>query len=229
METTTYISDLLRNNMHLFAAIYDFNNGMVKYMHADFFPEMFSKQLLRTFTQSPKYCGEILAYIRRWLNMDNLGCYNFSEQRYWLCLFSPEEIQRIIGHIGGICFAEQIRKIILGRELLKLKHAIGNDAYLFSIRSASLILRTEVAERFQLEGENFVERVYNTGKAIIEMSLAGIPRELTQRFALKFPKNFGWNFTRKVENPQYYFDFIRKVVKRVLNESDNIAVTMIKA
>jgi hypothetical protein len=229
METETYISDLLRSNMRLFSAIYDFNNGMVGYMHGDFFPEMPPKKLIQSMVQSPKYGGKVLEYIRHWLGIDNLGCYDFHETRYWLCLLSAEEIQRIMGYIGGICFSEQIRKVILGRELLKLKRVMGNDAYFFAIRSASLILRTEVAERFQMAGETLVERIYNTGKTIIEMSLVGAPREIIQRFLLKFPKNFGWNFTHEVEDPQYYFDFIKKVIKRAIPESGNVAVSVIKA
>jgi hypothetical protein len=229
METATYISDLLRNNGQLFSAIYGFNNGMADDMHGDFFPEGLPRELLRTMVRSTRYGGKVLERIRRWLDIDNAGCYDFSETRRWLCLLSAEDIQRVIHYIGGICFAEQIRKIILGRELLKLKRTIGDDAYFFAIRSASLILRAEVAERFQAAGKTLVERVYNTGKTIIEMSLAGLPREITRRFSLKFPKNFGWNFSHAVEDPQYYFDFVKKVVKRAIPESGSVALSMIKA
>ncbi|MDR1906668.1 MAG: SctK family type III secretion system sorting platform protein [Puniceicoccales bacterium] len=229
METTAYISDLLRNNMRLFSAIYEFNNGMADYTHADFFPEALSKKFVQPLMQSPKYRGKFLEYVRKWLGIDNQGWYNFSERRYFICLLSAEEIQRIICYIGGICFSEQIRKIVLGRELLPLKHTLGNDAYLFSIRSAPLMVKAEVAESFRAEGATLIESVFNTGKTLIEMSLAGIPREIAQRFTLKFPKNFGWNFNHKVDDPQYYFEFIKKVVKRAITESDNVAVSMIKA
>ncbi|MDR2806678.1 MAG: Yop proteins translocation protein K [Puniceicoccales bacterium] len=229
MESKAYISNLLSSDTRLFAAIYGFNNDMLEYMHPEFFPDTSIVQYLKPLMQSPRYRGEALKYLRQRLGIDNLGYYKSWEKRYWLCLFSAEEIQKIICYIGGVCFSEQIRKIILSRELLKLKQVIGRDAYLFSIRSAPLILRAALAERFQMKGKNLLERVLNTGKAIIEMSLARIPREIAQRFMLKFPKNFGWNFNHNVEDPQYYFDFIRKVVKRTIYSSDNVAVSMIKA
>ncbi|MDR1435154.1 MAG: Yop proteins translocation protein K [Puniceicoccales bacterium] len=229
METATYISNLWHSDGPLFSVIYEFNNGMAAYAHSDFFPETVEKKAIQLIAQSPTYGGKILEYVRHLLEIDNLGWYNFSEKRYGLCLLSADEIQRIICYIGGICFSEQIRKIILGRELLKLKHVMGNDAYLFSLRSASLMIRADVAERFQAEGKTLVERVWNTGKSIIEMSLAGLPREIAQRFTLKFPRNFGWNFAHRVDNPGHYFDFVRKVVKRALRGSDNAAVSMIKA
>jgi hypothetical protein len=36
-------------------------------------------------------------------------------------------------------------------------------------------------------------------------------------------------FPHRVDDPQYYFEFIKKVVKRALAGSDSIAVSMIKA
>jgi hypothetical protein len=228
METVAYISDLLRSNMRLFSAIYDFNNGMIDYMHGDFVPGILSEKFVKPLMQST-YRGKFLEYIRQLLGIENQGWYNFSDPRYFLCLLSAEEIHRIICYIGGICFSEQIRKIIWGRELIKIKGTIGNDAYLFSIRSASLMLKAEAAESFRTEGSTLVESIFNTGKTIIEMGLAGIPQEIAQRFILKFPKNFGWEFNQRVNDPQYYFEFIKKVVKRALAESTSIAVSIIKA
>jgi hypothetical protein len=229
METRAYILNLWHNDGPLFSAIYEFNNGMVGYAHSDFFPETVEKKAIRCIVQSPGYGGKILEYVRHLLKIDNLGWYNFSEKRYGLCLLSADEIQKIICYMGGICFSEQIRKIILGRELLKLKRVMGDDAYLFSLRTASLMIGADAAGRLQAEGKTLVERVWNTGKSIIEMSLAGLPREIAQRFALKFPRNFGWNFAHRVDNPQYYFDFVRKVIKRALSGSDSAVVSMIKA
>jgi hypothetical protein len=228
METAAYISGLLRNDMRLFSTIYDFNNGMVDYMHGDFVPGILSEKFVKPLMQST-HRGKFLEHIRRLLGIENQGWYNFSETRYFLCLLSAAEIHRIICYMGGICFSEQIRKIIWGRELLKIKGTIGSDAYFFSIRSASLMLKQNVAESFRAKGSTLVESIFNTGKTIVEMSLAGIPQEMVQRFILKFPKNFGWNFSHRVDDPQYYFEFIRKVVKRALAESDSIAVSMIKA
>jgi hypothetical protein len=192
METVAYISNLLHENTDIFPAIYDFNNGMLDYMHGDFIPE--ARAIMKPLLESPKARGKALAHVRKLLGIDNLGWYNFSETRYFLCLLSAEEIHRIICYMGGICFSEQIRKIIWGRELLKIKRTIGNDAYLFSIRSASLMLKAEVAASFRTEGSTLIENIFNTGKTIIEMGLVGIPQEIVQRFVLKFPKNFGWNF-----------------------------------
>ncbi|MDR1366933.1 MAG: SctK family type III secretion system sorting platform protein [Puniceicoccales bacterium] len=229
METAAYISNLLHGNTDIFSAIYDFNNGMLDYMHGDFIPEVRAMVGVKPLLESPKVCGKTLAYVRKLLGIDNLGWYNFSETRYFLCLLSATEIHRIIGYMGGICFSEQIRKIVWGRELLQIKRTIGNDAYLFSIRSAPLMLRSETAESFRAKGTTLIESIFNTGKTIIEMGLAGIPREIAQRFILKFPKNFGWNFNHRVDDPQYYFEFIKKVVKRVITESDSVAVSTIKA
>jgi hypothetical protein len=229
METTAYISNLLRENVGIFSAIYDFNNRILDYAHSDFIPEARAMVGVKPLLQSPKAHEKTLAYVRKLLGLDNLGWYNFSETRHFLCLLSAEEIRRIICYIGGICFSEQIRKIIWGRELLKIKKTIGNDAYLFSIRSAPLILKAEVAERFRAEGSTLIESIFNTGKTIIEMGLAGLPREISQRFILKFPKNFGWNFNRSVDDQSYYFEFIKKVIKRAIVESNGVAVSIIKA
>jgi hypothetical protein len=200
---------------------------MIGYMHSDFFPKVLPEAVLGPVLQSPRYGGQLREYVRHLLKIDNLGWYDFSERRYWLCLLSADEIQRIIGYIGGICFSEQIRKIILSHELLKLKGVIGNEAYLFALRSAPLLLKSDIAERFQVDGETIIERVLNTGKSIIEMSLAGVPKEIAQRFLLKFPRNFGWNFKRKVNDPHYYFDFIQKIIKWTFSGNGSAVISMI--
>ena len=229
MKTAEYISHLLRNNIDVFSAIYRFNNEMLQYMHQDFTPEASLTVGLQPLFDSPKACGQALAYVRKLLGINNLGCYDFSETRYFLCLLSAEEIQRIICYVGGICFSERIRKIILARELLKLKQVMGNDAYQFSLRSASIFIKENMAESFRAEGSNLLECVLNTGKLVIEMSLAGAPKEILERFRLKFAKNFGWNFSHRAENPQYYFEFIKKVARRAIPDSNHVAATIVKA
>ena len=111
----------------------------------------------------------------------------------------------------------------------KIRRTIGEDAYAFSLRTAPLFVKSNVAEQFRADGNTLVERMLNTGKSLIEMSLDGLPESLEKRFVLKFPKNFGWNFHHQVEDPNYYFGFIKKVIKRVLADDNNIAVAMIKA
>jgi hypothetical protein len=229
MKAVEYVSKLLRSDPDVFAAIYRFNNSMLDYLHPDFVPEALKVVGLRPLLESPRVRGQALAYLRQLLGIDNLGNYNFSEPRYFLCLLSAEEIHRIICYLGGVCFSEQIRKIILASELLTLKQTMGFDAYQFTLRSASIFIKESMAESFRAEGKNLVERVLNTGKLVIEMSLAGVPKEILERFRLKFAKNFGWNFSPRVENPQYYFEFIKKVARRAIPDSNHVIAAMVKA
>ena len=227
MESTIYISELLQNNYALFSAMYAFNNELLPYLHTDYLDGM-PVDVLKSLSESPQSRGKVIAYLRKELKLDT-GVYNFDDVRYYLCLLSADEINKIICYIGGICFSEQIRKTILGRELVKIRRTIGEDAYAFSLRTAPLFVKSNVAEQFRADGNTLVERMLNTGKSLIEMSLDGLPESLEKRFVLKFPKNFGWNFHHQVEDPNYYFGFIKKVIKRVLADDNNIAVAMIKA
>jgi hypothetical protein len=105
---------------------------------------------------------------------------------------------------------------------------MGNDAYRFSLHGASLMMKPETAACLQQEGRTLIECILNTSKTIIEMSLAGLPLEIAQRFILKFPKNFGWNFSHKVENPQYYFDFVKKVARQAIYKGNSASTFWIK-
>jgi hypothetical protein len=73
------------------------------------------------------------------------------------------------------------------------------------------MLKAKVAESFHTEGSTLVESIFHRGKMIIGMRLVGFPREIARHFILKFPTNFGWNFNCKVDDPQYYFQFIKQL------------------
>ena len=223
METNAYISELLQNDSALFSAIYAFNNDILSYAHPDHLAGL-PVDVLKSLYASPKSRGEATRYLRQVLQLDE-GEYNFEDKRTHLCLLPGESIHKVVCYIGGICFSEYIRKTILGPELVKIRRAIGDDAYTFSLRTAPLFVKSNVAEQFQADGTTMVERMINTGRSLIEMSLAGVSDSLLKRFLLKFPKNYGWNFQRKVDEPAYCFEFVKKVIKRAL--APGIAVTMI--
>ena len=201
METNAYISELLQNNNALFSAIYAFNNDILSYAHPDYLSGL-PIDVLKALYASPKSRGEATRYLRQALQLDE-GEYNFSDPRSHLCLLPGEAAHKVVCYIGGICFSEHIRKTIFGPELVKIRRALGDDAYTFSLRTAQLFVKSNVAEKFQEDGSTIVERMINTGRSLIEMSLAGISNSLLKRFLLKFPKNYGWNFQRKVDEPAY--------------------------
>lgn len=227
METVAYISDLLQKGGALFREIYAFNNALLDDVDEDYLHDL-PVSVLKTLLQVPNCREATHLWIRKQLDLNN-DSYNFSEARHLLCLLSREDVQKIIGYIGGICFSEQIRKTILGREVVRVKRALGEEAYLFSVRSGSLFMRASVAEQFQIDGDSLVERVLNTGRALIEMCLGDAPEALLRRFRMKFPKNFGWNFNRKTEDPNFCFEFIKKVARRALSGSERAAVTLLRA
>ncbi|MDE6576151.1 MAG: SctK family type III secretion system sorting platform protein [Opitutales bacterium] len=229
MEALDYVTTLIRQyRENLFREIYQFNNGMLAYAHDDYLQDL-PMSVLRPLAASPKSRCAAIRYAREALKLEE-DVYDFSEPRAYLCLFSAEEIQRIIGYIGGICFSEQVRKTIIGREILAIKHALGNDAYTFSIRNAPLFVKSVVAEHFQVGGENLVERMLNTGCSLIGMALSGLSEAMLRRFQMKFPKNFGWDFRRNAdEDSGYCFEFIKRVVKRALKDDSSVAVAMVRA
>lgn len=229
MEALDYVTSLIRQHReNLFREIYQFNNGMLAYAHDDYLRDL-PLSVLRPLMEAPKSRYAAIQYVREALKLDE-GEYDFSEPRAYLCLFSAEEIQRIIGYIGGICFSEQVRKTIIGREILAIKRALGNDAYTFSLRNAPLFVKSVVAEHFQVSGGNLVERMLNTGRSLVGMALSGLSESMLRRFQLKFPKNFGWDFRRNAdEDPGYCFEFIKRVVKRALKDDGSVAVAMVRA
>lgn len=227
METVAYISGLLQKDERLFREIYAFNNALLDDVDEDYLHDL-PVPVLKTLLQVSNCREKTTLWIREQLALDS-GSYNFSEARYLLCLLSREEIQKIIGYIGGICFSEQLRKTILGREVVRVKRALGEEAFTFSVRSGPLFIKASVAEQFQIDGNSLVERVLNTGRALIEMCLGDAPEALLRRFRMKFPKNFGWNFSRKTEDPNFCFEFIKKVARRALSGSERAAVTLLRA
>lgn len=227
MDAERYISKILADRRDVFREIYRFNTDIIGYISPDCLPKDVTLELLKKLSSSERYEEQVSAYVKNAVGIHDFGYYNFSDERYFLCLFSAEEISKIICYIGGICFSEQIRKTILNHELLNLKRAIGEDAYHFSMRSASLFLRNGVAESWQCDGKTLVEKIYNTGKSLLENFLSDFPKELLTRFVLKFPKTFKWDFSKK-RHIDSNFSFIKKIVKRAIPSSDNIAVSIIK-
>ena len=132
-------------------------------------------------------------------------------------MLSYNEITNIIYALGGICFADVIRKIIIRQEMLGLKQAMGDDIYSFSVRSGVLMLNAEIAAMLRSDGETIEEKVFNTGRKIIESLLCDLPDSMLKRFTLKFPKNFGWDFENK-ESDKKHFRLIQKVIQNIFKD-----------
>lgn len=227
-ENSTWISFLLQQKRELFREIYLFNNDLLSYIDSDYFPvkNVDLEGVCRNLSDE-NLRREWNFLLKKSNSISGDGEYDFSEKRLLLFLFSAEEIKKIIYCAGSICFAEAIRKVIVRSELLNLKEALGDDIHDFVIKSGALMLSSEGARALRCEGESLIESIFNTGKSIISAALSRSPEALQQRFVLKFPENYKWDFS-ETEGIEIQFRLIQKIVRSIFAKNHHAAMAEIR-
>lgn len=218
-----YFEYLLSGNREMLLSIYHFNNNLSEYLHKDFFPFDGYEKLQPVIIKDDVIKNQWNDIIKNLHGISDCGSYDFSEPSSLLLLLSVEEITKIIYALGGICFADVIRKIIIRNEMLGLKQAMGDDIYSFSVRSGVLMLNAEIASMLRSDGVTIEEKVFNTGRKIIESILCDFPEQMLKRFVLKFPKHFGWSF-ENIQSNKNHFRLIQKVIQNIFKNNQSFII-----
>jgi hypothetical protein len=128
-------------------------------------------------------------------------------------------LERLVYTLGLTLNARLIKAVVEGRKARFLKKNLGEDAYLFAIKRATLFgSHTWFWDLDGYDSDLRRERVLQDGRKCIQICLGGAPEAMTKRFELKFAKTVCWDFPEngKSKHKHKAWSLVRKVLFQVV-------------
>lgn len=213
-----FIRSALKREDSLFLLIYKFNNAIAGYVDWSHLPEL--SQLEPIINASSKGLNDFSVYLKSRFRFQDDVYGEFHEPRLRLALMESQTLDRLVVYAGAALYSEKVNKVIMKEKLEALKSAIGEDAYFFVTKRATLLStlmpRVPLNDGVQIPSK---DDVYKAGKHCLEICLSGESEAIVERLRLKFPKTMSLDFAQDVSPEQrmkawnYLFRILVKEVK----------------
>ena len=116
-----------------------FNLAPFDYIHDSWFADLSNGDLLRALEPHRESGPWLSRHLLEVLNLKNKFVLDFSEPRSRLALLDNESLENLFFYTGLALRAEEIRSLIDGAQVAKLRKVLGPSAFDFAINEVSLL------------------------------------------------------------------------------------------
>ncbi len=183
----------------------------------------FSKKLpdwLKTATlfKQPRYTFARNLAINKQLNLVPLPS-NLYQHPYLELLAIPiEKWDPILKMLGGLYYTQKIKKLVDPSSQKEVIAYLSEDIYKFILKSGALYVPFLSKIKCNMTLSSWAEGLKLTGFYLLEYLWTLQPKELAQRFVLKFDSTLSWNFCHIVDfNTQaHLFNMVKRFAETSL-------------
>lgn len=185
-------AESLKESRHRFALAARFNTAPAADLHPDYIPKVVDQNLFRRLAQSSRGSRVLSQWISAEHKLTDDGFWLFDEPRRRLALISRETLDQLMRYIGAAMHYRELTALIDRDQVREIRSTIGEGAYRFATRRASLMigsLNEEIAKTQSWKDTGpWPERILAAGADCLSICLAGEPPVLVKRLRLKLPK-----------------------------------------
>lgn len=184
-----YIEKIIKEDFELFKQIQSFNTSPADYIHESWLEDLMSPQVLPVLMGSERGRKNLSAMMLDFYHLDQLRYYDFSSVKSRFCLIPPDVLFSTAFYCGIALHHPYILKTVDKKAIARIKSDIGNKAYAFAFKRASLLLGSVAT----LNNENIASGSFGTvaqkhGTAYLLNNLSDLPMPQFSRLLMKFPK-----------------------------------------
>jgi hypothetical protein len=205
---------IIRGGDQLASLIHQFNVFPTRYMHPSWWEDVMDVQgAVERYIENKRAEKHLAAYI---LNIiGHKYCYQFQDVAYRIVLLDGPTLEKLVFCLGLTVNARRIKAIVEGPKARLLKNDLGENAYFFAVKRATLFgSHTWFWDVAGYASELSRNRVVQDGRKCIQICLGGAPEAMTKRFELKFEKTAWWDFSGngQSEDKHRAWSLVRKVL-----------------
>ncbi len=211
-----FLARLGNENGALRSLIMDCNRYPLRGAHQSWIPPHWPARIYES-VQGSRAESRMAGLIMGHWGFPNQAAFTFSEPSHRICLMEPATLERLALFTGVALRWERFSKILERDRLRDLKAEIGEDAYLFAIQSAPLLVGESPTQATELPDEEIAgcgTTVRRAGMAVVSACLAEAPRALRIRLALRFHRDRAEEFL--TDSPVFPHAMAWALVKRIL-------------
>jgi hypothetical protein len=192
------IQRIIRGGDNFSLLVHQFNVFPTQYVHPSYWEGLTDfPQAIKQCLRNPRAEKHLAAYI-----LSDMGyecCYQFQDIAHRIVLLHGHTLEKLTFLLGLTLNARRIKAVVEGRKARFLKKELGENAYLFAIKRATLFgSHSWFWDAAADESDLTREQIVQDGRKCIQLCLSGAPEAMIKRFKLKFAKSVRWDFS---ENP----------------------------
>ena len=186
---------MLSRDDALFMRVHDFHARPADYIHPSHLGALVPEAALGLITATARGRNILSQWILQNLGMQGQPWISFEQPATRLALLPAPVLRRAVTLAGASVCSRQIARIISRADLNDLKEKIGEDARVFAIKTAPIMLGAPPSVGpVTPQDESIAALVMATGWRMLELAFSGEPLMLTQRLRLKFDASLPLDF-----------------------------------
>lgn len=176
-------------------SICEFNFLPLRYIHSSWLETVRRGTLLSKFRGCRRTEQRLSRYLLAEFELHGQYWFDFSDPCKCIALLDGNKLAQLVLYTGLAVNAARIKGTILGKEVLKLRRDLGEDAYLFALKDASLFgLTSEVASLPRYSKCMLVQAKICGIRCLATVFPEGTPA-FTKRMLLKLPVSWCNHFS----------------------------------
>ncbi len=213
--SAVFVRSVLRSCPELFTRVVRFNQHPAATLHADYIPAGVDPRLFGRLVQSPGAERALSRWVTRQHGLSPAGFWRFEYPPQRLALLDPPQLQSLLQFAAAAALHVRITGLIGGTQIREAKQALGEAAYSFALRRASLAVGPKPVEPEWAAGAPLsADRLHATGVSWLRSCLGNDSPELLKRTSLKLPS--GWAITPDTPAAAVDRDRCWRILKRIL-------------
>lgn len=120
-------------------AVWKFNFRPDLYVHDSWLQAMPEGQIVRGLADMTGGKGRLAQHMLVRLGIAESVYFDFRSPLSQVALWSGQDIQYLVEHIGAVLYRDLARKVIARDDILRVRHAVGEDLYAFMQQRAQIL------------------------------------------------------------------------------------------
>lgn len=228
MQFSNTIKEVYNRKDELFSLVCTFNSAPASYLHSSYLQGLLPPEPLEKILSIPRAQTKLNALLLEKFNLKNAFYTDFSSMYLRLALLDTTTLEELMLYAGIIYYSTNITQIVEKTALIGLKEKIGEKAYFFGVKKAPLFNRVKPQlTTLSPNPSNLYTGMLIAGQRMFEHLFAGDPYSITQRFQLKLPSDYTWNFGRVVtpEEKNSIYSFLHRLLIKEINPNWHLCFT----
>ncbi len=172
--------------------VWEFNYKPESYVHPSWVADLPNADLLQKLINedSSKKSTRLSHHLMSQLGFDGKFYFDFSDPITKLALWSGNDLQNLVYHLGILFYFDDIRHKIARNEVRQYRAELGNELYGFALTGALLLKKKQLKQVILPASMPIKQKVLVAGLISLFTAMKGYPVPLVKRLVVKLPRKW---------------------------------------
>ncbi len=173
--------------------VWEFNYKPERYVHDSWLSNLPNAELLQRLIAEDsgnQKATRLSHHLMGQLGFDGKFYFDFSDPITKLALWSTEDIQKLVYHVGILFYFDEIRHQITRDDVKKFRSELGVELYNFALNNAPRLKSKQLKQVDLPNTMSIKQKVVTAGLISLFTAMKGYPLALLKRLVVKLPRKW---------------------------------------